>query len=196
MAPSPFRKHPLHQRQSLSLAAAQRCGRQSCCECPCTLCLFLLLFLFSPPACHCEPDAPLSLQMGGSGFTAPGPAAPAGMGAPLGSGLGDLFDLTGGVGTLSGSYVAPKTVSGTAALRWRAAAALGREQQAPRCSVWVNLCGCRVSAQVWLPAMKAKGLEISGTFSRQVGAISMDLVLTNKALQVMSDFAIQFNRNR
>lgn len=39
---------------------------------------------------------------------------PANLGAPLGSGLGDLFDLTGGVGTLSGSYVAPKTVSGTA----------------------------------------------------------------------------------
>ncbi|XP_071880619.1 AP-1 complex subunit beta-1 isoform X1 [Anas platyrhynchos] len=94
---------------------------------------------------------------GGGGFTAPGPAVPASMGAPLGSGLGDLFDLTGGVGTLSGSYVAPKSV--------------------------------------WLPAMKAKGLEISGTFSRQVGSISMDLVLTNKALQVMSDFAIQFNRN-
>ncbi|NWV68877.1 AP1B1 protein, partial [Malurus elegans] len=95
---------------------------------------------------------------GGSTFTpAPSTAAPANVGAPLGSGLGDLFDLTGGVGTLSGSYVAPKTV--------------------------------------WLPAMKAKGLEISGTFSRQVGSISMDLVLTNKALQVMSDFAIQFNRN-
>ncbi|XP_014794463.1 PREDICTED: AP-1 complex subunit beta-1 isoform X2 [Calidris pugnax] len=94
----------------------------------------------------------------GGGFTpAPSTTMPANMGAPLGSGLGDLFDLTGGVGTLSGSYVAPKTV--------------------------------------WLPAMKAKGLEISGTFSRQVGSISMDLVLTNKALQVMSDFAIQFNRN-
>ncbi|NWI61142.1 AP1B1 protein, partial [Calyptomena viridis] len=93
---------------------------------------------------------PFFLQQmgGGSGSFTP---------APLGSGLGDLFDLTGGVGTLSGSYVAPKTV--------------------------------------WLPAMKAKGLEISGTFSRQVGSISMDLVLTNKALQVMSDFAIQFNRN-
>ncbi|KAM9371656.1 AP-1 complex subunit beta-1 isoform 7-T7 [Phaethornis superciliosus] len=92
------------------------------------------------------------------GFTpAPTTTAPTNLGAPLGSGLGDLFDLTVGVGTLSGSYVAPKTV--------------------------------------WLPAMKAKGLEISGTFSRQVGSISMDLVLTNKALQVMSDFAIQFNRN-
>lgn len=44
--------------------------------------------------------------------------------------------------------------------------------------------------------MKAKGLEISGTFTRQVGSISMDLQLTNKALQVMTDFAIQFNRNR
>ncbi|XP_064583307.1 AP-1 complex subunit beta-1 [Zonotrichia leucophrys gambelii] len=101
-----------------------------------------------------------SPAMGGSSgsFTAaPSTTAPTNMGAPLGSGLGDLFDLTGGVGTLSGSYVAPKTV--------------------------------------WLPAMKAKGLEISGTFSRQVGSISMDLVLTNKALQVMSDFAIQFNRN-
>ncbi|KAM6297821.1 AP-1 complex subunit beta-1 isoform 6-T6 [Aegotheles albertisi] len=99
-----------------------------------------------------------SLMGGGSSFApAPSAAVPANLGAPLGSGLGDLFDLTGGVGTLSGSYVAPKTV--------------------------------------WLPAMKAKGLEISGTFSRQVGSISMDLILTNKALQVMSDFAIQFNRN-
>ena len=52
------------------------------------------------------------------------------------------------------------------------------------------------SLQVWLPAMKAKGLEISGTFARQAGSISMDLQLTNKALQVMTDFAIQFNRNR
>lgn len=50
--------------------------------------------------------------------------------------------------------------------------------------------------QIWLPAMKAKGLEILGTFTRQVGSISMDLQLTNKALQVMTDFAIQFNRNR
>ncbi|KAI6076402.1 AP-1 complex subunit beta-1 isoform X2 [Aix galericulata] len=112
----------------------------------------LLLPAVSPDPLPCPPQ-----MGGGGGFAAPGPAVPAAMGAPLGSGLGDLFDLTGGVGTLSGCYVAPKSV--------------------------------------WLPAMKAKGLEISGTFSRQVGSISMDLVLTNKALQVMSDFAIQFNRN-
>lgn len=59
--------------------------------------------------------------MGGGGssgsFTpAPSTTAPTNVGAPLDSGLGDLFDLTGGVGTLSGSYVAPKTVSGAARL--------------------------------------------------------------------------------
>ncbi|XP_029339027.1 AP-1 complex subunit beta-1 [Mus caroli] len=100
--------------------------------------------------------------IGDSNFGAPSAsvaaaAAPARLGAPISSGLSDLFDLTSGVGTLSGSYVAPKAV--------------------------------------WLPAMKAKGLEISGTFTRQAGSISMDLQLTNKALQVMTDFAIQFNRN-
>uniref|UniRef100_A0A8C7RU26 Adaptor related protein complex 1 subunit beta 1 n=1 Tax=Oncorhynchus mykiss TaxID=8022 RepID=A0A8C7RU26_ONCMY len=49
--------------------------------------------------------------------------------------------------------------------------------------------------QVWLPAMKAKGLEISGTFARRAGVIQMELILTNKAMSVMTDFAIQFNRN-
>ncbi|XP_030647471.1 AP-1 complex subunit beta-1 isoform X2 [Chanos chanos] len=48
---------------------------------------------------------------------------------------------------------------------------------------------------VWLPAMKAKGLEISGTFARRSGVIQMELSLTNKAMSVMTDFAIQFNRN-
>ncbi|XP_073410193.1 AP-1 complex subunit beta-1-like isoform X2 [Dendrobates tinctorius] len=48
---------------------------------------------------------------------------------------------------------------------------------------------------VWLHAMKGKGLEISGTFARRSGAVFMDLQFTNRALQVMSDFAIQFNRN-
>ncbi|XP_072921813.1 AP-1 complex subunit beta-1 isoform X4 [Hemitrygon akajei] len=52
-----------------------------------------------------------------------------------------------------------------------------------------------LNATVWLPAAKAKGLEISGTFSRRIGHIYMDLSLTNKAMQVMTDFAIQFNKN-
>uniref|UniRef100_A0A671LPR8 AP-1 complex subunit beta-1-like n=1 Tax=Sinocyclocheilus anshuiensis TaxID=1608454 RepID=A0A671LPR8_9TELE len=48
---------------------------------------------------------------------------------------------------------------------------------------------------VWLLAIKAKGLEISGTFARRGGIIQMDLSLTNKAMSVMTDFAVQFNRN-
>ncbi|KAM4576476.1 AP-1 complex subunit beta-1 isoform 3-T4 [Odontesthes bonariensis] len=48
---------------------------------------------------------------------------------------------------------------------------------------------------VWLQAMKAKGLEILGTFARRAGVIQMEMTLTNKAMSVMSDFAIQFNRN-
>ncbi|XP_076006824.1 AP-1 complex subunit beta-1 isoform X2 [Genypterus blacodes] len=48
---------------------------------------------------------------------------------------------------------------------------------------------------VWLPAMKAKGLEILGTFARRSGVIQMEMTLTNKAMSVMTDFAVQFNRN-
>uniref|UniRef100_A0A673GX70 AP-1 complex subunit beta-1-like n=1 Tax=Sinocyclocheilus rhinocerous TaxID=307959 RepID=A0A673GX70_9TELE len=95
----------------------------------------------------------------GAGLGAAPAAMPASLGgAPaVGGGLGDLFDLGGGVGMPTGSYVAPKTA--------------------------------------WLLAMKAKGLEISGTFARRGGIIQMDLSLTNKAMSVMTDFAIQFNRN-
>uniref|UniRef100_A0A4W3I400 AP complex subunit beta n=1 Tax=Callorhinchus milii TaxID=7868 RepID=A0A4W3I400_CALMI len=91
----------------------------------------------------------------GAGYGTPA-VMPTSLNAPVG-GLGDLFDLAGGVGMPTGSYVAPKSV--------------------------------------WLPAAKAKGLEISGTFSRRMGHIYMELSLMNKAMQVMTDFAIQFNRN-
>lgn len=48
---------------------------------------------------------------------------------------------------------------------------------------------------IWLPAEKGKGLEVSGTFSRRNGQVSMDLTFTNKAMQAMSGFAIQLNKN-
>ncbi|CAH1380185.1 hypothetical protein MTP99_004120 [Tenebrio molitor] len=47
----------------------------------------------------------------------------------------------------------------------------------------------------WLPAEKGKGMEIMGTFSRRSGQVTMDLTFTNKAMQAMSAFAIQFNKN-
>uniref|UniRef100_A0A671S1H8 AP complex subunit beta n=1 Tax=Sinocyclocheilus anshuiensis TaxID=1608454 RepID=A0A671S1H8_9TELE len=53
-----------------------------------------------------------------------------------------------------------------------------------------------VRVLVWLPAVKAKGLEIFGTFSRRQGHMYMDMTFTNKALQHMTDFAVQFNKNR
>jgi AP-1 complex subunit beta-1 len=49
--------------------------------------------------------------------------------------------------------------------------------------------------QQWLNAQKGKGLEINGTLARRSGVINMDLDLTNKALQAMSGFAIQVNKN-
>ncbi|XP_049558226.1 AP-2 complex subunit beta isoform X5 [Orcinus orca] len=52
-----------------------------------------------------------------------------------------------------------------------------------------------LATQVWLPAVKAKGLEISGTFTHRQGHIYMEMNFTNKALQHMTDFAIQFNKN-
>ncbi|XP_026466822.1 AP-1 complex subunit beta-1 [Ctenocephalides felis] len=48
---------------------------------------------------------------------------------------------------------------------------------------------------LWLPAEKGKGLEIYGTFSRRSGQIYMDMSYTNKAMQAMSGFAIQLNKN-
>ncbi|CAH0713663.1 unnamed protein product, partial [Brenthis ino] len=49
--------------------------------------------------------------------------------------------------------------------------------------------------QCWLPADKGKGLEIWGTFTRQNGQIRMEMTFTNKAMQAMSGFAIQLNKN-
>lgn len=49
--------------------------------------------------------------------------------------------------------------------------------------------------QVWLAASKGKGLEISGAFTRRQGQPCMELTLTNRAMQPMGGFAIQFNKN-
>lgn len=49
--------------------------------------------------------------------------------------------------------------------------------------------------EVWLPASKGKGLEITGTFIRKNKQIIMDLTFANRAMQPMAGFAIQFNKN-
>ena len=47
----------------------------------------------------------------------------------------------------------------------------------------------------FIGAQQAKGLDLSGRFVRRAGKIFMDLVLVNKALEPIADFAIQFNKN-
>ena len=49
--------------------------------------------------------------------------------------------------------------------------------------------------KVWLPAVRGKGLEITGTFTRRNGQIYMEMSFSNKAMQAMGGFAIQFNKN-
>jgi len=49
--------------------------------------------------------------------------------------------------------------------------------------------------EAWLSAQKGKGLEIMGTFARRNNQIVMEMDISNKALQPMSDFALQLNRN-
>jgi len=49
--------------------------------------------------------------------------------------------------------------------------------------------------QTWLPATKGKGLEIQGAFTRRNGEIVMEMRFQNNAMQAMSNFAIQLNKN-
>ncbi|VDN53496.1 unnamed protein product [Dracunculus medinensis] len=48
---------------------------------------------------------------------------------------------------------------------------------------------------IWLEASRGKGTQIEGTFVRRSGRIYMDMVFTNRAMQALSNFAIQFNKN-
>lgn len=49
--------------------------------------------------------------------------------------------------------------------------------------------------QLYLESTKAKGLELRGTFQRRKNQVMFDITLTNRAMQAMSGFAIQFNKN-
>lgn len=50
--------------------------------------------------------------------------------------------------------------------------------------------------QQHLQAAQSKGLELTGTFARKTGTTGYLLTIANKALAPMTDFAIQFNKNR
>lgn len=55
--------------------------------------------------------------------------------------------------------------------------------------------GYTAPQQTWLTAAKGKGLEIKGTFARRQCQMFLDLTFTNRAMQPMKGFAIQFNKN-
>ncbi|OQV21734.1 AP-1 complex subunit beta-1 [Hypsibius exemplaris] len=52
-----------------------------------------------------------------------------------------------------------------------------------------------VPKQVWLNPGQGKGLEVQGSFSRKNRQVTMELTLTNRALQGMSDFDVRLNKN-
>ena len=122
----------------------------------------------------------------GGGFQQPGVSLGGGFQQPGvslgGGGLG--LDLFSGVSTQAPtSFSLPKTVSCLSPSHPHTL------HHATSCSLYCVL-------QEWLSAAKGKGLQIMGTFVRRNGQIYADMDLTNKALQPMGNFAIQFNKNR
>uniref|UniRef100_A0A1I7TNI4 AP complex subunit beta n=1 Tax=Caenorhabditis tropicalis TaxID=1561998 RepID=A0A1I7TNI4_9PELO len=49
--------------------------------------------------------------------------------------------------------------------------------------------------EMWLDASRAMGMQVEGTFVRRNGRIYMEMTITNKAMQAISGFALQFNKN-
>lgn len=111
-----------------------------------------------------------------------GPGKPAGAAAAAG---GNVDLLSGGGADILGAAAAPAAPPSTNAL-------LG------------DIFGLGNAAsttfyippkQEWLSAAKGKGLEVSGTFSRKNSVVYMDMTFSNKAMQPLSNFGIQFNKN-
>nr|XP_035950377.1 AP-1 complex subunit beta-1-like [Halichoerus grypus] len=119
----------------------------------------------------------------------------------LGGGLDSLLgsDLGGGIGgsPAVGQSFIPSSVPATFAPSPTPAVVSSGLNDLFELSTGIGMApgGYVAPKAVWLPAVKAKGLEISGTFTHRQGHIYMEMNFTNKALQHMTDFAIQFNKN-
>lgn len=132
----------------------------------------------------------LSMDIGGPPVAAPAPAAPSPAAA--------LDLLGGGLDVLLGGSTEPVAPTGLAGL-----GALGAAGPTPGNTGLLGdifgLGSAPVShtppKQCWLPADKGKGLEIWGTFTRRNGQPRIEMTFTNKAMQAMSGFAIQLNKN-
>uniref|UniRef100_G1RDH5 AP complex subunit beta n=1 Tax=Nomascus leucogenys TaxID=61853 RepID=G1RDH5_NOMLE len=111
--------------------------------------------------------------------------------------MGAVDLLGGGLDSLVGQSFIPSSVPATFAPSPTPAVVSSGLNDLFELSTGIGMApgGYVASKAVWLPAVKAKGLEISGTFTYRQGHIYMEMNFTNKALQHMTDFAIQFNKN-
>jgi len=138
-------------------------------------------------------------------------AAEAGAGAAQvipepGSLIGDLLsmDIGGGAPAGAAGGAAPDLLGGGLDILTGTGAAASAAAGQNTNSLLGDIFGIGSSApttfyippkQTWLAAAKGKGLEVSGTFSRKNGQISMDMTLSNKAMQPMNSFGVQLNKN-
>uniref|UniRef100_A0A8C0KKN0 Adaptor related protein complex 2 subunit beta 1 n=1 Tax=Canis lupus dingo TaxID=286419 RepID=A0A8C0KKN0_CANLU len=111
--------------------------------------------------------------------------------------MGAVDLLGGGLDSLVGQSFIPSSVPATFAPSPTPAVVSSGLNDLFELSTGIGMApgGYVAPKAVWLPAVKAKGLEISGTFTHRQGHIYMEMNFTNKALQHMTDFAIQFNKN-
>jgi len=123
--------------------------------------------------------------------------------APSG-GLGDLDFLTGDLG---GLQITPGQPVGGGGMLGQNPMGGGGFQQPPGASLGGLGLGLDFFPSApavqnlvlpkaeWLSAASGKGLQIMGAFVRRSGQITAEMSFTNKALQAMGNFAIQFNKN-
>ncbi|XP_007447103.1 PREDICTED: AP-1 complex subunit beta-1 isoform X2 [Lipotes vexillifer] len=111
--------------------------------------------------------------------------------------MGAVDLLGGGLDSLVGQSFIPSSVPATFAPSPTPAVVSSGLNDLFELSTGIGMApgGYVAPKAVWLPAVKAKGLEIPGTFTHRQGHIYMEMNFTNKALQHMTDFAIQFNKN-
>ncbi|EPQ03945.1 AP-2 complex subunit beta, partial [Myotis brandtii] len=141
-------------------------------------------------AAHLAPDWSGGVLIGGRAGWGKGPWANRGdLGSDLGGGIG-------GSPAVGQSFI-PSSVPATFAPSPTLAVVRSCLNDLFELSTGIGMVhgGYVAPKAVWLPAVKAKGLEISGTFTHCQGHIYMEMNFTNKALQHMTDFAIQFNKN-
>uniref|UniRef100_A0A2I3SKH9 AP complex subunit beta n=1 Tax=Pan troglodytes TaxID=9598 RepID=A0A2I3SKH9_PANTR len=106
--------------------------------------------------------------------------------------MGPVDLLGGGLDSLVGQSFIPSSVPATFAPSPTPAVVRSGLNDLFALSTGIGMApgGYVAPKAVWLPSVKAKGLEISGTFTHRQGHIYMEMNFTNKALQHRMDFGI------